>query len=170
MYKNGSDNGCSTKGTASPDNSVENNSDMPQMDHIRLVDIGSRIDTIQEKIDIAYGNLCMVLPQINMEIYRTFEKAIETLDSISSEDSPGKIDSTLTYIRRLLETVRTSIICVLQHNSKINETLESLNNDIESIHHHRDTQHAGDQGMAVRYHRDSAKSGLLEMISSGRSS
>ncbi|MBN2297674.1 MAG: hypothetical protein JXM72_03725 [Deltaproteobacteria bacterium] len=140
MYKKSSDDEYSQGMEASNDDAL----DKPvhhYADHSRLVDIGSCIDAIQEKIDIAYGNLCMVLPQINMEIYRTFKKALDTLDSLSSKNSSGKIDSTLTYIKRLLETVCTNILHVVRHDSRIYAELETLKIDLGSLEPDRVSLH-----------------------------
>jgi len=102
-------------------------------DHTRLFNIGTCINAIQEKIDIAYGNLCRILPQINREIYRTFQKALETLDSLSSKNSSGKIEATLTHIKTLLETVRTDISRTVQGNSGIVEDLEAFMTELACV-------------------------------------
>jgi hypothetical protein len=103
------------------------------IDREKLTRIGASVIIIQEKIDQAYNHLCMILPKINMEIYRTFKKAFDTLDFLSSQGSNGKIDSTLTYIENLLETVNTNVLHVLRQDSRIYEVMEILKNHFETI-------------------------------------
>ncbi len=99
----------------------------PEYDKIAL--IGSSIEAIRENIDNAYNNICMDLPKINMEIYRTFQQAFDTLDSLSARGSVGRIEKVVEGIENLLQNLLTRIKGLKKSDTRILETLK-----IASLH------------------------------------
>ncbi|MRR14039.1 hypothetical protein EG833_01130, partial [archaeon] len=86
--------------------------------------IHSSLSTIKDRIDRAYNHICMDLPEINMEIYRTFQQAINTLDSLGVQGSAGRIETVVEEIENDLQGILLRIRHIKNYDSRILELLK----------------------------------------------
>ena len=106
----------------------------------KLAAIKTSIDTIQKKIDLAGNHLCINLPKINMEIYRTFNRAVKTWDLLNPNGSTGKINSTLSYIENILAAVSFTILLEKKQYCAIYAAVESVKERSDAMSHVKGVQ------------------------------
>ncbi len=95
--------------------------------------ISTSLSTIREKIDKAYNHICMDLPEINIEIYRTFQQAIDTLDSLSARGSANSIETIVEEIENNLQGILLRIRHLKNYDSKILEILKQSEGYIQHV-------------------------------------
>jgi len=108
--------------------------DISGMDAEQIGLIEDLLRSIRERIDDTYRHLCKVFPEINKEIYKTYKKAFDTLDSLTSKGPGGKIDSTISYMEDRLCFVSNHIKNYKTNDlliAKIMDSIKSLTNSNE---------------------------------------
>jgi hypothetical protein len=88
-----------------------------------IVQIDSSLEAIRNRIDEAYNHICMDLPEVNMEIFRTFQQASDTLDSLSANGSTGTIASVVEGVEITLQNVMIRIKHLRNHDVRFLETI-----------------------------------------------
>ena len=100
--------------------------------HEKIARIESSLEAIRENIDQAYNHICMDLPEINMEIYRTFQQAFDTLDSLSAHGSIGKIENVVEGIENLLQNLLLRIKHLKSYDTRILDALQLTSRHMEA--------------------------------------
>ena len=77
------------------------------------------IEDIKQSVDLFYQNLGDTLPEINLEIYKTYKKASVTLDSLRTEGSAGKIDLTVSSINQVLLSAVNQVKNIKEQDQRI---------------------------------------------------
>ncbi len=101
-------------------------------DHEKIARMESSLEAIRENIDQAYNHICMDLPEINMEIYRTFQQAFDTLDSLSAHGSIGKIENVVEGIENLLQNLLLRIKHLKSYDTRILDALQLTSRHMEA--------------------------------------
>lgn len=101
-------------------------------DYEKIAGIEASLEAIRENIDQAYNHICMDLPEINMEIYRTFQQAFDTLDSLSAHKSIGKIENVVEGIENMLQNLLLRVKQLRSQDMRILDALRLTNAPVEA--------------------------------------
>lgn len=74
-----------------------------------ILRMDASLEAIRDRIDEAYNNICMDLPDINMEIFRTFQQASDTLGTLVSGGPSGTIANVVEGLETSLQNVMLRI-------------------------------------------------------------
>jgi hypothetical protein len=88
-----------------------------------IQDIDASLEAIRNRIDEAYSHICLDLPEINMEIYRTFQQASDTLDSLIAGGSAGAISQVVECVDLTLQNIMVRMKHLRNHDSRFLETI-----------------------------------------------
>jgi len=88
-----------------------------------ILQMDASLESIRNRIDEAYNHICLDLPEINMEIYRTFQHASDTLDSLSAHVSTGTIAGVVEGIGITLRNVMIRTRRLRRHDARTLQTV-----------------------------------------------
>ncbi len=94
----------------------------------QLASIRKSIESATASIDNFYYDLGLILPDINLEIYKTNNKAAATLDSLRSESTDGKIDLAIEMISNELAAVLQKLHDINSQDSRVMDAVCLLGN------------------------------------------
>lgn len=97
-----------------------------------IIQIDSSLEAIRCRIDEAYNHICLDLPDINMEIYRTFQQASDTLDSLIANGSPGTISHVVEGLEITLQNIMIRLKHLKNHDERFHDTIRLACQDVQA--------------------------------------
>lgn len=93
----------------------------------------ARLDELINDFDAFYRVLGNVLPEINLEIYKTYKKASATLDLLTSQSGPGKIDNLIAAVANHLESAIKHVGHIQKQDEYIHRVIVDFSLELEEM-------------------------------------
>ncbi len=109
--------------------------------------ISAKIDDLgrlASEFDAFYRTLGNVLPEINLEVYKTYKKASATLETLTSPQTPGKIDRLISAIAGHLESAIHHVDELQRQDRRIFNVLSDFSAEFEAMANNWDSCHPDD--------------------------
>jgi len=93
----------------------------------------ARLDGLIKEFDDFYRILGNVLPEINLEIYKTYKKASATLELLTSQSGPGKIDNLIAAVTSHLQSAIIHVGHIMSQDEYIHRVIVDFSRELEEM-------------------------------------
>ena len=101
----------------------------------------TRLEGLTDEFDVFFRVLGNVLPEINLEIYKTYKKASATLELLTSPSGPGKIDNLIAAVANHLKSAIEHVGHIQIQDEYIYKIIRDFTCELEGMTNHENPSH-----------------------------